>query len=66
MKLADLRTDAKIIENVSRRGFLQGALASGVLVLTARFVSEPLFAAEGETRPRSIRACGWESHRMER
>ncbi|MFZ0477553.1 MAG: molybdopterin cofactor-binding domain-containing protein [Terriglobales bacterium] len=49
MKLADLRTDAKIIENVSRRGFLQGALASGVLVLTARFVSEPLFAAEGET-----------------
>ena len=40
----------KLIENVSRhvsphvsrRGFLQGALASGVFVLSARFVPEPL------------------------
>ena len=38
----------KIIENVSRsvspisrRGFLQGALVSGVFVLSARFVPEP-------------------------
>lgn len=38
----------KTIENVSRRGFLQGALASGVFILSARFVPEPLWAAEGE------------------
>ncbi|MGB0116703.1 MAG: molybdopterin cofactor-binding domain-containing protein [Terriglobales bacterium] len=35
--------------NVSRRGFLQGALASGVFVLGARFIPEPLWAAQGET-----------------
>ncbi len=40
--------DRKIVENVSRRGFLQGALASGVFILCARFVAEPLWAAEGE------------------
>jgi isoquinoline 1-oxidoreductase beta subunit len=38
----------KLIENVSRRGFLQGALASGVFVLSARLVPQPLWAAEGE------------------
>jgi len=42
----------KTIENVSlhvsRRGFLHGALASGVFVLSARFIPEPLWAAEGE------------------
>jgi isoquinoline 1-oxidoreductase beta subunit len=38
----------KLIENVSRRGFMQGALASGVFILSARFVPEPLWAAEGE------------------
>jgi isoquinoline 1-oxidoreductase subunit beta len=42
----------KLIENVSRpvsrRGFLHGALVSGVFVLSARFVPEPLWAAEGE------------------
>jgi len=46
----------KLIENVSRqvggnfsrRGFLQGALASGVFVLGARFIPEPLWA-QGET-----------------
>jgi isoquinoline 1-oxidoreductase subunit beta len=38
----------KLIENVSRRGFLQGALATGVFVLSARFVPESLWAAEGE------------------
>ena len=37
----------KLIENVSRRGFLQGALVSGVFVLGARFLPEPLWAAEG-------------------
>ncbi|MGA7077627.1 MAG: molybdopterin cofactor-binding domain-containing protein [Terriglobales bacterium] len=47
----------KLIENVSRqvggnfsrRGFLQGALASGVFVLSARFIPEPLWAAQGDT-----------------
>jgi isoquinoline 1-oxidoreductase beta subunit len=42
----------KTIENVSlhvgRRGFLHGALASGVFVLSARFIPGPLWAAEGE------------------
>ncbi len=42
----------KLIENVShndsRRRFLQGALAGGVFVLSARFVPEPLWAAEGD------------------
>ena len=36
-----------IIENVTRRGFLQGALAGGVFVLGARYLPE-LLAAEGE------------------
>ncbi|MGA9641142.1 MAG: molybdopterin cofactor-binding domain-containing protein [Terriglobales bacterium] len=40
-----------IVENVSRRGFLQGALASGVFILSARFAAEPLWAAEGEAAP---------------
>lgn len=38
----------KLIENVSRRGFLQGVLASGVFVLSARLVPEPLWAAEAD------------------
>jgi isoquinoline 1-oxidoreductase beta subunit len=33
----------------SRRGFLKGALAGGALVLSARFVPEALWAAEGES-----------------
>jgi len=37
-----------IIENVSRRGFLQGALASGALILSARFAPQPLWAQEDE------------------
>jgi isoquinoline 1-oxidoreductase beta subunit len=44
-------TEKKIVENVSRRGFLQGALASGVFILSARFLAEPLWAAEGEAAP---------------
>ena len=36
------------IENVSRRGFLRGALAGGVFVLSARFVPDALWAAQGE------------------
>ena len=34
--------------SVSRRGFLQGTLASGVFVLSAHFVPEALWAADGE------------------
>ena len=37
-----------LIENVSRRGFVQGALASGVFILGTRLVREPLWAADGE------------------
>ncbi|MGA2003502.1 MAG: molybdopterin cofactor-binding domain-containing protein [Terriglobales bacterium] len=40
--------DRKIVENVSRRGFMQGALASGVFILSARFAPETLWAADGE------------------
>ena len=36
----------KLIENVSRRGFIQGALASGVFILSARFVPQPLWAED--------------------
>jgi isoquinoline 1-oxidoreductase subunit beta len=35
-----------IIENVSRRGFLQGVVATGVFVLSARFIPEPVWAAD--------------------
>ncbi|MGD0510183.1 MAG: molybdopterin cofactor-binding domain-containing protein, partial [Terriglobales bacterium] len=55
----------KLIENVSahvsRRGFLQGALASGVFVLSARFVSEPLWAAEGEAAAAPFEPSLWMS-----
>jgi isoquinoline 1-oxidoreductase beta subunit len=64
----------KMIENVSRsfrgspssrsfsrRGFLQGALASGVFVLSARFVSQPLWAAEGEAPPAPFEPGLWMS-----
>ena len=38
----------KLIENVSRRSFLKQALASGVFILSTRFVPKRLWAAEGE------------------
>ena len=38
----------RIVENVSRRRFLQGGLAAGVFILSARFVPERSWAAEGE------------------
>jgi len=41
----------KYIENVSRRGFLQGVLASGVFVLGAKFVPESLW---GEPAPADV------------
>jgi len=55
----------KIIENVSlhvsRRGFLHGALASGVFVLSARFIPEPLWAAEGEAAAPPFQPSLWMS-----
>ncbi len=39
----------KFIENVSRRGFLQGVAVSGVFVLSARLIPQPLWADEGES-----------------
>jgi isoquinoline 1-oxidoreductase beta subunit len=51
----------RLIENVSRRGFLQGALASGVFVLSARFIPEPLWAAEGEAAAPGIEPSLWMS-----
>ena len=47
------------IDNVSRRVFMQGALASGVLVLGARFVPAPLWAAEGEAAPAPLQPSLW-------
>ena len=38
----------KLVENVSRRSFLKGTLASGVFILTARYVPKQLCAAEGK------------------
>ncbi len=55
----------KLIENVSRhvsrRGFLQGALASGVFVLSVRFVPEPLWAAEGDATVAPFEPSLWMS-----
>ncbi len=55
----------KLIENVSRhvsrRGFLQGALASGVFVLSARLVPDPLWAAEGEAAAPPFEPSLWMS-----
>src|SRR5208282_1773326 len=55
----------KLIENVSqqvsRRGFLQGALASGVFVLSVRFVPAPLWAAEGEAAAAPFEPSLWMS-----
>ncbi len=55
----------KLIENVSRhvsrRGFLQGALASGVFVLSVRFVPQPLWAAEDEAAAAPFEPSLWMS-----
>jgi isoquinoline 1-oxidoreductase beta subunit len=49
----------KIIENVSRRGFLQGALASGVFVLGARLVPDALWAADEPAAPAPLQPSLW-------
>ena len=47
MKLIE-NVSRNVSQHVSRRGFLHGALVSGVFVLSARFIPEPLWAAEGD------------------
>ena len=55
----------KLIENVSanvsRRGFLHGALVGGIFVLSARFVPKPLWAAEGEAAAAAFEPSLWMS-----
>ncbi len=48
----------KFIENVSRRGFLQGVAVTGVFVLGARLVPQPLWA-EGEAAAPAIEPNLW-------
>ena len=49
----------KLIENVSRRGFLEGTLATGVFILGARLIPEPLWASEGEATPAPLQPSLW-------
>lgn len=49
----------KLIENVSRREFLGGALAAGAFVLGARLVPDPLWASEGEAAPVPLQPSLW-------
>jgi len=51
----------KLIENVSRRKFLEGTLAGGVFILGARFIPEPLWAAEGEAALAPLQPSLWMS-----
>src|SRR5579862_8887369 len=47
-----------VIENVSRRGFLQGVLSAGAFVLCARIVPEPLWATTAAA-PASVDASAF-------
>jgi len=49
------------IENVSRRGFLRGALAGGVFVLSARILPDTVWAAEGEAAAAPLDPYLWMS-----
>lgn len=50
----------KIIENVSRREFLQASLAGGVFVLRASFIPKPLWA-DDEATPAALEPSLWMS-----
>lgn len=55
-----MRPGVKLIDNVSRRSFLQGALAGSAFVLGARFLPEPLWADE-EKAPAPLQPGLWTS-----
>jgi isoquinoline 1-oxidoreductase beta subunit len=46
---------------ISRRGFLHGALVGGAFVLSARFIPEPLWAAEGDAAAPAFEPSLWMS-----
>ncbi len=48
-----------VIENVSRRRFVQGALAGGVLILGARYAPRLLRAADEPTSPTAVEPSLW-------
>jgi len=48
-----------IIENVSRRGFLQGMFSAGAFVLCARIVPEPVWAATASGAAGSVGASAF-------
>jgi len=48
-----------VIENVSRRRFVQGALAGGVLILAARYAPRLLRAAGDPTSPTAVEPSLW-------
>ena len=60
MKLIE-NVSANVNRPISRRGFLHAALVSGAFVLSARFVPEPLWAAEGEAAAPAFEPSLWMS-----
>jgi isoquinoline 1-oxidoreductase beta subunit len=56
-----IENDRPVSQSASRRGFLQGALAGGVFVLSARFIPESLWAAEGEAAAPAFEPSLWMS-----
>ena len=61
MKLMETKLMENVSRPVSRRGFLHAALVSGAFVLSARFVPEPLWAAEGEAAAPPFEPSLWMS-----
>ena len=55
------RAKKQASQQVSRRGFLQAALASGAFVLSVRFIPEPLWAAQGEAAAPAFDPSLWMS-----
>jgi isoquinoline 1-oxidoreductase subunit beta len=53
--------DNRAFSSFSRRGFLRGALAGGVFVLSARFIPGPLWAAEDEAAAATSEPSLWMS-----